>query len=67
MKGQEVVGMTVKQNMSHVELPLLRGAFPAVVKSLSKKCLLQKYLLCSILAESVVQDIPTFPPKNTAL
>jgi hypothetical protein len=29
--------------------------------SLSRKCLLHKYVMCSILAESLVQDIPTFP------
>jgi hypothetical protein len=47
MEEQEVVGVTVKQNLSHMELPLCSAA----VKSFSKKYLLQKYFLCSSLAE----------------
>jgi hypothetical protein len=53
-----IVGVTVKQNPSYMELPLCWGVpHSAVVKSLSENCLLHKYLLCSILAESAVQDI----------
>jgi hypothetical protein len=40
---------------------LLRCLLSVVVKSLSEKCLPYKYLLHSILAESIVQDILTFP------
>jgi hypothetical protein len=68
---------------------LLRCILSAVVKSLSDKCLLHKYLLRSVLAvvsivcsrtqatefsfffsivaESIVQDIPTFLAHTTAL
>jgi hypothetical protein len=46
---------------------LLRCTLSAVVKSLSEKCVLHKYLLCSILAESVVQDIPAFPAPTRRL
>jgi hypothetical protein len=45
-KGQEIVGVTVKQNFNHVELLL-----SAVVKSLSEKCLLHKYSLCSKISQ----------------
>jgi hypothetical protein len=68
MKGQEVVGVTMKQKQSpHGTATLLRCALAPAVKSLSKKCLLQKYLLCPILAESLMQDIPTFPAHTRAL
>jgi hypothetical protein len=46
----------------HGTATLLRSTLSAVVKSLSKK-----YLLCSILAESVVQETATFPTHNRAL
>jgi hypothetical protein len=36
-------------------------------ETLSEKRLLHKYLLCSILVESIVQDIPTFLAYTTAL
>jgi hypothetical protein len=63
-----ILGVTVKQNQSHMELPLCWGVlFSAVVKSLSEKSLLHKYLLRSILAETVVQHIPTFLAHTTAL
>jgi hypothetical protein len=59
-----IVGVTVKQNPSHMEV---KCTLSDVVKSLSEKCLLHKYLLGSILAESVVQDITTFLAHTTAL
>jgi hypothetical protein len=62
-----IVGVTVKQNPSQMVLPLLRCTLSAAVKPLSEKCLLHKYLLHSILAESVAQDITTFLPHTTAL
>jgi hypothetical protein len=43
----------------HVTATLLRCTISTVVKSLFEKCLLHNNLLRSILAESVVQDIPT--------
>jgi hypothetical protein len=46
---------------------LFRRILSDVVKSLSKKCLLHKYLWCSALAESIVQDIPTFLAHTKAL
>jgi hypothetical protein len=53
------------ESKTHGTATLLRGTLSAVVKSLSEKCLLHKYLLRSILAESVVQDISTFPAHTT--
>jgi hypothetical protein len=68
MKGQEAVGLNMKLNLSHMELLLCSGAsLSDVVKSLSKKYLLREYLLCSILAELVVQDITTFPAHIKAV
>jgi hypothetical protein len=52
MKGQEVVGVTEAEYGPHGTITVLRCALSAVVKSLSKKFMLQKYLLYSILAES---------------
>jgi hypothetical protein len=52
---------------SHGTAILFRCTLSAVVKSLSEKCLLHKHLLCSIPAESIVQDIPTFPAHTRAL
>jgi hypothetical protein len=46
---------------------LLRCPLSAVVKSLSEKCLLHKYLLHIILVESIVQNIATFLAHTTAL
>jgi hypothetical protein len=46
---------------------LWRCTLPAVVKSFSKKYLLHKYLLLSILVESILQDIPTFPVHTRGL
>jgi hypothetical protein len=51
----------------HGTATLLRCTLSVVVKSLSEKCLLHKYLLCSILAEAIAQDIPTFPAHIRAL
>jgi hypothetical protein len=63
MKGQEVVVVTAQQDLSHKELPPCSG----VVKSLSENCLLHKYLLFIILAESILQDIPTLPAHTRAM
>jgi hypothetical protein len=46
---------------------LLRSPLSVVVKLLSEKCLLRKYLMHSILEESIVQDISTFLAHTTAL
>jgi hypothetical protein len=62
-----IVGVTEAKSKPHGTATLLRYALSAVVKSLSEKCLLHKYLLCSILAESIVQDIGTFLAHTTAL
>jgi hypothetical protein len=45
----------------HGTANLLRRTLSAVVKSLSKKCMLHKNLWYIILAESIVQDIPNLP------
>lgn len=55
------------ESESHGTANLFRCTLSDVVKSLSRKCLLHKYLLCSLLAESIVQDIPTFPAHTAAL
>jgi hypothetical protein len=44
----------------HETTTLMKCILSAVVKTFSEKCLLHKYLLCSILAESIVHDIQTF-------
>jgi hypothetical protein len=64
---QEVMGVTVHYNLSHGTANLLRCTLSVVVKSLSEKCLLHNNLLRSILAESIVQDIPTLPAHTRAL
>jgi hypothetical protein len=46
---------------------MLRCTLSAVVKSLSKKCLPHKYLLCIVLTESIAQVIPAFPAHTRAL
>jgi hypothetical protein len=51
----------------HGTANLLRHTLSAVVKSLSEKYLLHKNLLYSILAESIVQDIPILPAHTRAL
>jgi hypothetical protein len=51
----------------HGTATLLRCTLSAVVKSLSKEYLLHKYLLRSILEESIVQVIATCPVHTTAL
>jgi hypothetical protein len=51
----------------HGTATLLRCTLSAVVEALSEKCLLHKYSLCSILAESIVQDMPPFPANTAAL
>jgi hypothetical protein len=48
MKGQEVVGMTEAEFEPHATATLLRCTLSAVVKSLSEKCLLHKYLLAAL-------------------
>jgi hypothetical protein len=62
MTGQKALGLNVKLNLRHNELPLCAG-----VKSLSQKCLLHKYLQCSIFYCSVLQVLPTLPAHTTAL
>jgi hypothetical protein len=47
--------------------PLYKCTLSALVKSLSENCLLHKYLLYSILAELIVQDIQTLPAHTRAL
>jgi hypothetical protein len=51
----------------HGTATMFRCNLSAVVKLLSKKYLLNKYLMCSSLAESMLQDITTFPAHTTAL
>jgi hypothetical protein len=62
-----IVGVTEAESKPQGTATLLRCTLSVVVKSLSEKCLLHKYLLCSILAKSIVQDIPTFLAHTTAL
>jgi hypothetical protein len=51
----------------HGTATLLRCTLSAVVKSPSEKRLLHKYLSCSFLAESTVQDILTVPAPTRVL
>jgi hypothetical protein len=55
------------ESQSHGTATLIRCILSAVVKSLSKKCLLHRYLLCSILTESLMLDNPNFLPLTKAL
>jgi hypothetical protein len=55
------------ESESHGTVNLLRCTLSVVVNSLSGECLLHNTLLRRILAESVVQDIPTFPAYTRAL
>jgi hypothetical protein len=62
-----IVGVTEAESKPHGAATLLRCTLSDVVKSLSEKCLLQKYFLHSILTESVAQDLSTFLAHTTAL
>jgi hypothetical protein len=62
-KGQEVVGVTIKQNISYV----LQCTFSVLVKSLSEKCLLCEYLLQSTVAESKGQEMQMYPAHTRDL
>jgi hypothetical protein len=61
------VGDYEAETKPHGTATLLRCMLSGVVNSLSEKCLLHKYLLHSILAESKVQDIQTFLAHTAAL